>query len=594
MPLNFEMKISLFLRLSIYIKNQKMKQILSVLLFLCLANAWGENRVVSEVKEATLYLSGAKLQNTANISLVSGTNDLVFENLTPFINAQSLQVKIKGNARLMSVKFRTHYPEQPKLDPRVRTYQDSIIYFMDEQQLLTDERNILAQEESFMMLFSNKMGNTTTNSDGSVTTGMTSKEVTDFTTLYRNRLLEIRKRFLEITKIERKYAEGTQRLREKIANLSPSNTKTSGEIVMQVNSPVAQTVEITCIYLTTAASWKPIYDISSEGTDKPVKLTYKAEIRQTTGLDWKNIKLHVSTANPFSNNSRPLLYPLYANFQIMHAYRDYDGDGRYDADEKVQEESEKMAAPAAVSNMMQISTYDLSRAADPSKIMNQPIDKIEAISETNNDTKVELDVPLTHTISANGEEHLVEVSENEIPATYEYHAVPKLDQHVFLLAKITNYGQYNIMPANANIFYQNTFIGQSFIDTKTVSDTLLLSFGKDENITVKRNKPQEVSNVPKIIGNNKKEVVTYEIVVKNNKPSAINIEILDQIPVSRTTDIEIELTDAGVASYVKDYGKLQWKISIPANTAKKLYFSYSLKYPKDKVLQYTNDGNAYN
>lgn len=573
-----------------------MKQILSVLLFLCLANVWGENRVASDVKEATLYLTGAKLQNTANVSLVAGTNDLIFENLTPYVNGQSLQVKIKGNARLMSVKFRTHYPEQPKLDPRVKVYNDSIIYFLDEQQLLTDERGILAQEEAFMMLFSNKIGNTTTSPDGSTTTGMSSKEVTDFTTLYRGRLLEIKKRLLEITKIERKYTENMERLKEKIANLRPSTTKTSGEIVMQVNSPVAQSVEITCIYLTTAASWKPIYDISSEGTDKPVKLTYKAEIRQTTGLDWKNIKVHVSTANPFSNNSRPLLYPLYANFQIMHAYRDYDGDGRYEEDEKIKEQTEamRMAAPAVTSNMSQISTYDLSRAiSDPNKISLNPIDKIDATTETNNDTKIELDVPLTHTISANGEEHLVEVSENEIPATYEYHAVPKLDQHVFLLAKITNYGQYNIMPANANIFYQNTFIGQSFIDTKTVSDTLLLSFGKDENITVKRNKPQEVSNVPKIIGNNKKEVVTYEIVIKNNKPTAINIEILDQIPVSRTTDIEIELTDAGVANYVKDYGKLQWKLNIPANTSKKLYFSYTMKYPKDKILQYSNDGDSY-
>lgn len=573
-----------------------MKQILSVLLFLCLANVWGENRVASDVKEATLYLTGAKLQNTANVSLVAGTNDLIFENLTPYVNGQSLQVKIKGNARLMSVKFRTHYPEQPKLDPRVKVYNDSIIYFLDEQQLLTDERGILAQEEAFMMLFSNKIGNTTTSPDGSTTTGMSSKEVTDFTTLYRGRLLEIKKRLLEITKIERKYTENMERLKEKIANLRPSTTKTSGEIVMQVNSPVAQSVEITCIYLTTAASWKPVYDISSEGTDKPVKLTYKAEIRQTTGLDWKNIKVHVSTANPFSNNSRPLLYPLYANFQIMHTYRDYDGDGRYEEDEKIKEQTEamRMAAPAVTSNMSQISTYDLSRAiSDPNKISLNPIDKIDATTETNNDTKIELDVPLTHTISANGEEHLVEVSENEIPATYEYHAVPKLDQHVFLLAKITNYGQYNIMPANANIFYQNTFIGQSFIDTKTVSDTLLLSFGKDENITVKRNKPQEVSNVPKIIGNNKKEVVTYEIVIKNNKPTAINIEILDQIPVSRTTDIEIELTDAGVANYVKDYGKLQWKLNIPANTSKKLYFSYTMKYPKDKILQYSNDGDSY-
>lgn len=572
-----------------------MKQILSAVLFFCLVNVWAENRVASEIKQVTLYLSGAKLQNTANVSLTAGTNDLVFENLTPYINAQSLQVKIKGNARLMSVKFRTRYPEQPKLDPKVKTYQDSIIYLTDEQQLRSEERAILAQEESFIMLFSNKMGNTTSHPDGSTSNSMGTKEVTDFTTMYRTRLMEIKTRLLEITKWERKNAEMIQRLNEKIANLTPSSTPTTGEIVLQVNSPVAQSVEITCIYLTAAASWKPLYDLSSEGTDKPVKFTYKAQVRQTTGIDWKNVKLHISTANPFANNSRPLLYPLYVNFQIVHAYHDYDGDGRYDNDE-----SEKPMAESAKivsSNMSQVATYDLSRAMPTSPIATGssrgPIDAIEGLTEVTNDTKVELDVPLTHSISANGEEHLVEVSETDIPAVYEYHAVPKLDQSVFLLAKITNYGQYNIMPANANIFYQNTFIGQSFIDTKTVSDTLLLSFGKDENISIKRNKPQEVTNVPKVIGNNKKEVITYEIIIKNNKPSPINIEILDQIPVSRSTDIEVELTDAGGANYIKDYGKVQWKQTIPANASKKLRFSYSLKYPKDRILGYTNEGDYY-
>ncbi len=574
-----------------------MKQILSLVLLFSLASVWGENRIASDVKEVTLYLSGAKLQNTANVSLTSGTNDLIFENLTPFVNAQSLQVKIKGNARLMSAKFRTRYPDQPKLDPKVKIYRDSILYFTDEQQLMTAERGILAQEETFMIQFSTKMGSMTKNLDGSVTSAMSPKEITDFTTLHRTRVMEIRKRLLEITQWERKNNLTIQRLNEKIANLTPSATPTTGEIVLQVNSPVAQSVEITCIYLTTAASWNPIYDISSEGTDKPIKFTYKAQIRQTTGIEWKNVKLHVSTANPFANNSRPLLYPLYVNFEIVHAYRDYNRNGSYDADEAVSEEAEKTeekkpASAAVMSNMMQVSSYDLSRARTEGGLR-LPVDIITEVAEVTNDTKIELDVPLTHSIAANGEEQIVEVSETDIPALYEYHAVPKLEQSVFLLAKITNYGQYNIMPANANIFYQNTFIGQSFIDTKTVSDTLLLSFGKDENITVKRNKLQEVSNVPKIIGNNKKEVITYEIIIKNNKPSPINIEIIDQVPVSRSTDIEVELTDAGGANYVKDYGKLQWKLAIPANSVKKIRFSYGLKYPKDKVLGYTNEGEYY-
>jgi uncharacterized protein (TIGR02231 family) len=175
----------------------------------------------------------------------------------------------------------------------------------------------------------------------------------------------------------------------------------------------------------------------------------------------------------------------------------------------------------------------------------------------------------------------------DLPATYQYHSVPKLDQTAFLLAKVTDWGKLNLLPGQANIFFEGAYVGESTIDPSTVSDTLLLSMGRDERINVKRIKLTELCST-KWISTNKKETYAYETTIRNTKGTAIDIEILDQIPVSRQEDIKVELESSEGAEYTADYGKLLWHLQIPAGQSKKIRLVYNIKYPKDKSIQETN------
>jgi uncharacterized protein (TIGR02231 family) len=187
-------------------------------------------------------------------------------------------------------------------------------------------------------------------------------------------------------------------------------------------------------------------------------------------------------------------------------------------------------------------------------------------------------------IPADGQDNVVTVDEQDVPAQYEYHAVPKLDPSVFLLAKITDYGRYNLLPGSASIFYQDTYIGQTYVNPQTVSDTLLLSLGRDEQITIKRVQPKDFTERKKVFSNSVKESYMYEIALKNNKSVPVKIEILDQIPVSRQKEIVVELEEKDGAVYNADFGKLRWDLEIPANQSKRVRFSYSIKYPKGRAV----------
>jgi uncharacterized protein (TIGR02231 family) len=531
-------------------------------------------KVASAIKEVTVYLSGAKLNSEASVSLKMGNNDIIFENLPTDFNPTSLQVRLKGTAELLSAKFQRRYPEAPKENPKALIIRDSMVILGDFLSEIANERAVLTGEESLIATSQNKVGTAQ-----STQISMTVAELSNLAAYYQSRMLAIKKRGQELVILERNTRLKLTQLQVKLSELAPNQGKQSGEITMRIYAPTAQTIDINCLYFARNAAWRPMYDLRSEGIDKPLTLVYKAGIQQNTGIDWSNVKLHLSTVNPNFDNSRPIMSAQYVDFYVQKLYDEMPNADNQDLD-------------PMRSNFFQLKQLDSSgKPIKSEKLKTEELDFKDTqkndIRENGNTLNLAFDVPINQTIPTGGEEYIIKVEENALKnVVYEYHSVPKLDPSVFLMAKVTDYGQYNLMPAYASIFFEDTYIGQSFIDPKTVADTLALSLGRDENIAIKRAKPIDIKSEKKIIGNTKKEVITYEITIKNNKRVAISIEIFDQIPISRQKDIEIDVdkNELSGADYNKDFGKLSWRIKIEPNTSKRLRFGYSIKYPKDKVV----------
>jgi uncharacterized protein (TIGR02231 family) len=158
-----------------------------------------------------------------------------------------------------------------------------------------------------------------------------------------------------------------------------------------------------------------------------------------------------------------------------------------------------------------------------------------------------------------------------------------LDKDVYLLAEIADWGKLNLMPGEANIIFEGTYVGKSFIDPNSTNDTLNLTLGRDKRVVVKRDKLIDYSSV-KFLGSNKLQKFTYQLTVKNTKKEAINLLLKDQFPLTTNKEIEVELIDDGGAEVNTDIGVLNWKLNLAAGETRKIKFTYSVKYPKDKVL----------
>ncbi len=189
-----------------------------------------------------------------------------------------------------------------------------------------------------------------------------------------------------------------------------------------------------------------------------------------------------------------------------------------------------------------------------------------------------------YTILNDGKTYTVEIDGYEVKAQYEYYAAPKFETDAFLTARIADWQELNLLPGEANLFFEGTFLGKSTLDVTTAGDTLNLSLGRDKGVVVKRTLLKEYSS-RKFMGSNRTDTRQYEIVVRNNKQQPISITIDDQFPVTTMKEIEIQDRKYDGAKLDDDTQKLTWQLIVDPKKENKIGFRYEVKYPRDKTLQ---------
>jgi uncharacterized protein (TIGR02231 family) len=173
----------------------------------------------------------------------------------------------------------------------------------------------------------------------------------------------------------------------------------------------------------------------------------------------------------------------------------------------------------------------------------------------------------------------VDMIEYEIDALYQYYTVPKLDQDAFLIARLINWDEYNLLEGEASLFFEGKYVGKSILDTRNTSDTLSLSLGRDKNVVVTREKMKDITRSASL-GNQRKVTFAYEIKVRNKKLYPIDIRIEDQIPVPNTKDIVVDKVEDTHAGHNPDTGLLTWNRTVDSGKTEKLDLRYSVKYPR--------------
>lgn len=149
----------------------------------------------------------------------------------------------------------------------------------------------------------------------------------------------------------------------------------------------------------------------------------------------------------------------------------------------------------------------------------------------------------------------------QLPAVFSHYSVPKLDQNVYLLSEISDYSRFNLLPGEANVIFEEMYVGKTFIDPRQTSDSLKLSLGKDRKVTVNREKVADMSGT-KFLSSKKEQTFTYDITVRNNKKEKISLLLKDQFPVSTDESMEIEWLEHSNGQVNKETGIVNWYLKL--------------------------------
>lgn len=533
-----------------------------------------EKTIKSKPEKIIVYTQGAQVHRNALVNLVAGQNTIIFSGLENCINASAIQASGNGNFIIADIQHEVHYPEfdKAKLNGDVR-YKKLLKQVNDSLQELnyliediTYKSDALSTEKNVLLNYSLYKGQSKRDSIASLKDGLT---------YLREKLYNINTEQLKLKREREKLEAKKIILNERIVNVSRelTNQNNTGEveqvdyrILVHVIADQATQATVSLNYYITNAGWTPSYDLRAMSNEQNVKLTYKAQIHQESGINWGNVKLVLSTANPNRSYNIPSLSPWYLG------YNPYKQNNNKD--------SRVLSAPAAGAGYS-----DKAKKTDDFSDLEQEQKEVAALnaydytSVSENVIETEYEIKLNYNIPSDGKEHFAAIMVKDLKTNYRYKAIPKLNNNVYLTAVLSDWEDAITMGGEASIYYDGSYVGNTSLLPGGTEDTIQLSLGIDKNIAIKRQKIKEKCS-QKVLDNDILHQYTYEITMKNSRATKIDIEVEDQLPLAQDKSVVVDRKELSGAKYDEVTGILKWRSTIQAKDSKKLTLMYQVKAPK--------------
>lgn len=573
-----------------------------------------EKEVNSTIKKVTVFTQGAQIEREATIDLQQGQMILKLINLSPFINEESIRISGDGSYIIEKVLHQNDYLNELEKNKGIELLRNEI----EEIQLNIED------EQTWILILKDKLDFLKTNKQ------ITGKEQTinpeTFTSLnsiYGKNLESLNFDLLKKKRTISNYKKDIFKLNSQLNSLNDKSDLPSGTVIITIDSKEIKKSQIKLNYLVENAEWNPSYDIRFLGVNKPLSITFKANIKQKTGIDWEDINLVLSTTKTNISAQMPKLTTNYLQFyfpEIAQALQgrvagvqiknDYGAAGaspliRIRGTSSISADSAPLYIvdgtpvndiasldPNSIEEMKVLKDASVtslygSRAANGVILVrtkqNNDKSSIPFTITSKQETSNEYFVENKQTILSSNKTNTISFKNTNLDAIFEYQSVPKLAENTYLIAKIGDWYKADLINGNANVYLENSYVGKSFINTKQLKDTLDISFGVDNNISIKREKLLGFTE-NQIIGSNRKETLTHKLTVRNNKMYSVSTKIIDQIPISTTKDIKVEILEVSNGIYNSDTGRVFWKIDLKPNETKEILIKYSVRYPKDKKV----------
>lgn len=570
----------------------------------------GEDVEVSTKIEAVkVHMQGAEVSRSGTLNIKEGRGTIIIKNLSSKIYGTTIQVALPDKVTLLSLTTQKNFLDQTESPEKVQELKDSVESIRDRLTELRNEYN--AFDAAWKLLEKNYA------SKGKGET-MSIEDLGKYSAYYQKEILRINKQKTIFSKRFNKWGNELLKYKLQLRELNAEQIPTS-EIHLVVDAEMGVNKgDVKVSYVVGDCGWAPLYDVYATTEGKTVDLIYRGMAYNNTGIDWKDIALSLSTADPLNKAIQPQLdvWSLGSDYQgrsnqSIQAKQEtqvvaYNRKKKYKSNYQINDlEGNFVDEFQNKSNIVydyQKDVISITYASFIRDVMGQDYDnRIEYraslykpyIKTNENTTDIQFqtielpelsrdfEIKERYTIPSDKKPYSIKIIAHQLNSRYSFYTVPKLEPNVYLLAELADWEDLYLINAPVNIFNNNKFIAKSYLNTNEISDTIYVSLGHNDFINTSHIKVKTVSK-KLFLSNYKKETIYYDITVKNTTDKAININVLDQIPVSTDKDVVVELLEDSGAKLEAETGILSWNMNIAKGEGKTVRFGFSVKYPPGK------------
>jgi uncharacterized protein (TIGR02231 family) len=513
----------------------------------------------------------ARVTRRGTVSLEVGTHELEVCDLTLLLDPDSVRATGEGTAlvRLLGVDVRrAYYTATPS--QTARELERQLQEKLDADQALQDEGTLLDRQLYVLNSMSEHAGESLARgigrgrakvTDGQALLSFIHTQHAQFSA--RKREIAARRRALSaeinVLKQELKRIRGAQP-RERYAVTVGIEALTAGQFTLELE------------YTTRGgARWQPLYDLRllDDGEQPEIELAYMGQIQQSTGEDWPDVNLTLSTARPAVSAQLPELSPWYINV--------------YQPPQRKEARARRTLArmPASMDMLATGAAMPEGMIEDAEKPAAAEI--VEAQVDTSG-AAVTFCIPRKADIPADNTPHKATVLVLRFPPKLDYITAPKLVSEVYRRARVVNDSQVTLLPGPVALFHGGEFVGRATLPQVAPRETFETTLGIDDRIKIERKLAlKEVSK--QFIGDRRVQRYAYEIEVQNLLPRLANVVVADQLPVAGHEDVKIK-AEALDPAPTKEHenGELTWELKLESQEKRTLRFEFTVSAPRSHTL----------
>ncbi len=555
------------MRMDVYCEGKKgggMKRLLFLVFafVLFVSNGWSLETVPSKISDVVLYPGSAMITREAQVVVPAGMNEIVIDSsVSRILDPDAISAKVLGNGVLYGVEFRRIYLDRYPSE-NLEALRKQVEQLQSDKDAINAKLKGLEEERSFLGELV-RFASSEVKKD--LKTALpTVEQVSPWLEFVRRKraMIEQEKANLEmgLKEIEEKIST----LQKQINDITYNRRKEKSVFVVRYEAKQKEEISVFVSYFVSSVSWQPVYVVRASSDSKEVDILMQAQVRQSTGEDWKDVGITISSITPVRGGALPM--PLAWTLSL------------------VQMESLVSTSMTTRRLINGISDSLGGRLEEGANSM----DKAKAVvaGSTAKDLGIAVEYRLqgNSSVPSDGSSRLLPVRQWKESAVFYDYAVPKASNEVFLVCEIS---AKDFLPGNINVFLDGSFIGKSYAGSYKAKDKLRLLLGRDKSVKLvrelKSRKKQETIfggiNRPFIV-----ESFVYEIDIVNLKDKPVSIKVYESTPVAQTDKIKVKNLVLNPKPDKKDVdsmpGVCLWEFRLPANGKKRIKESFSVSYPK--------------